>query len=323
MATSAFSKMKRNRTSIDALKKRIDAEQKGGSGNKDERFYYPELDENKNGSAIIRFLPPAEGEDSPWITEFSHGFKENGKWFIEDCLTTIGKDCPVCEANSKLWNSGIESDKEIVRRRKRKKRFVANILVVEDRKHPENEGKVFLFRFGVKIFDKIKSAMYPEFDDEVAINPFDMWEGANFRLKIREFEGNINYDKSTFDAPTAISDDDTELERIWRSEYKLQEVLYPENAGGEVRFKSYDQIKERFQKALGNAPVVSRSADEMSKDAPTMAPPKFASKQESAPAADDVPWHDDAPKAAPAATPSASDDEDPMAMFRKLAEGGV
>ena len=191
---------------------------------KDDRLWKPELDKSGNGYAVIRFLPSCEGEDLPWAKLWSHAFQgPTGQWYIENSLTTTGGKDPVSELNTSLWNSGVESDKEIARKQKRKLQYYSNIYVVSDSKHPENEGKVFLFRYGKKIFDKIMAAMQPEFEDESAINPFDFWKGANFKLKIRKVDGYWNYDKSEFDSPTAVLDNDESIEGLWKSQYPLNE----------------------------------------------------------------------------------------------------
>jgi len=250
---------KKSRMSFGDLAKRIENESKR-SGNSDDRFYYPQLDENKNGSAVIRFLPPAEGEDAPWVKVYSHGFKETGGWYIEECPTTIGNDCPACKDNGRLWNSGIESDKEIARKRKRRTQYIANILVIQDPKNPENEGKVFLFKFGAKIFDKIKDAMFPEFEEDgPAINPFDFTEGANFMLRIRKYEGNVNYDKSKFEEVSPIADDDKTITDIYEQLHPLKEFVSPE------RFKSWDDLSARLDRVLGSA-ATTRSAADLSEE---------------------------------------------------------
>jgi hypothetical protein len=199
--------------------------------------------------AVIRFLPApaADGDDAlPWVRVFSHGFQGPGGWLIDNCLTTVGEKCPVCEHNSVLWNSGIEANKEIVRKQKRKLNYIANVLVVSDPKHPENEGQVKLFKFGKKIFDKITEAMNPDFEDETPVNPFDLWEGANFKLKIRNVEGYRNYDKSEFDKSEALfGGDDEKLEKLWKSEYSLKDFT------DKKHFKSFDQLKGRLDKVLG------------------------------------------------------------------------
>ena len=204
----------------------------------DERLWKPELDKSGNGYAVIRFLPAPEGEELPWVKMFKHAFQgPTGKWYIENSLTTLGgqKD-PVSDYNSQLWNTGLESDKEIARKQKRKLEYYSNIYVVSDSKHPENEGKVFLFRYGKKIFDKLMAAMQPEFEDETPINPFDFWEGANFKLKIRKVDGYWNYDASSFENVSALKDNDDDLNAIWKTQYSLQEFLAPTN------FKSYDEL---------------------------------------------------------------------------------
>ena len=205
----------------------------------DERLWKPELDKSGTGQAVIRFLPAKDGEELPWVKVWKHAFQgPTGKWFIENSLTTLNQKDPVSEHNSQLWNSGLESDKEIARKQKRKLEYYSNIYVVNDSKHPENNGKVFLFRYGKKIFDKIMAAMQPEFEDEKPINPFDFWEGANFKLKIRKVDGFWNYDKSEFDSVSPLSDDDGELDNIWKKQYPLADFHAPSN------FKSYAEIKK-------------------------------------------------------------------------------
>ena len=213
--------------SLDALKKQNSLDKLLGAAESeskpqekksyvDERLWKPEVDKSGNGYAVIRFLPAVKGEDLPWAKVWSHAFQgPTGQWFIENSLTTIGQKDPVSEMNTAYWNSGVESDKEIARKQKRKLQYFANIYVVSDPKHPENEGKVFLYRFGKKIFDKCMEAMQPAFEDETPINPFDFWEGANFKLKIRKVDGYWNYDKSEFAAPSAMFDDEDALEKVW------------------------------------------------------------------------------------------------------------
>jgi hypothetical protein len=216
-----------------------------GSNGADDRFWKPEMDKTGVGSAIIRFLPAPEGDDVPWVKIYSHAFQGPGGWYIENSLTTIGQKDPVSEHNRELWNSGSEKDKETVRKQKRKLSYFANIYVVKDPAHPENEGKVFLFKFGKKIFDKILNAMQPEFEDEEPINPFDFWTGANFRLKIRKVEGYWNYDKSEFDSPSALLNDDDALEAVWKKEYSLSAIIAPD------QFKSYEDLEKRLKYVLG------------------------------------------------------------------------
>jgi hypothetical protein len=247
----SFANLKRNRSSLDKLTKAIEStNQAAEAGSKDDtRFWQPNVDKSGNGMAVIRFLPApsVDGEDGlPWVRIFNHGFQGPGGWLIDNCLTTLNEKCPVCEHNSTLWNSGVESNKEIVRKQKRKLSYVANIYVVSDPSNPENEGTVRLFKFGKKIFDKITEAMNPEFADEKPLNPFDFWEGANFKLKIRNVEGYRNYDKSEFSDPSALFDgDDAKLEKLYAQEHSLKEFLDRKN------FKSYELLKGRLDKVLG------------------------------------------------------------------------
>ena len=246
---SSFQNLKRQSGNLDKLAKAIEAISQSSEGaEKSDNYWKPEVDKAGNGMATIRFLPaPAtDGDDAlPWVKVFSHGFQGPGGWLIDNCLTTKNEQCPVCEHNSSLWNSGIEANKDVVRKQKRKLNYVANVYIVSDPKHPENEGKVKLFKFGKKIFDKISEAMNPQFEDENAVNPFDMWKGANFKLKIRKVDGYQNYDKSEFESSSALLDDDDELEKIWKSEFSLKELL------SDKEFKSYDELKKRLDKVLG------------------------------------------------------------------------
>ena len=264
---SSFANLKRNKSSFEKLTKAIEAvNQPSDSGSKeDTRFWQPVVDKSGNGMAVIRFLaaPAVDGDDAlPWVRVFSHGFQGPGGWLIDNCLTTLNQKCPVCEHNTTLWNSGVEANKEIVRKQKRKLNYVANVLIVSDPKNPENEGQVKLFKFGKKIFDKISEAMNPEFDDEKPINPFDFWEGANFKLKIRNVEGYRNYDKSEFDSPEALfGGNDEKLETLWKKEHSLQEFTDAK------QFKSYETLKGRLDKVLGfeGAPIRSKAEDTIAK----------------------------------------------------------
>ena len=232
----------------------------------DERLWKPELDQSGNGYAVIRFLPSPEGEELPWAKVWNHAFQgPTGQWYIENSLTTISQKDPVSEYNSKLWNSGVESDKELARKQKRKLQYFSNILVVSDPKHPENEGKVMLFRYGKKIFDKMMEAMQPAFEDESPINPFDFWEGADFKLKIRKVDGFWNYDKSEFAAASPIADDESKIETIWKSQYSLAEKLDASN------FKSYDELSTRFHAVISGTTTVGNVSEEMS-DEPIATP---------------------------------------------------
>ena len=247
----SFANLKRNRDSLDKLTKAIETTtQTAEAGSKDDtRFWAPTVDKSGNGMAVIRLLPaPAiDGDDGlPWVRRFDHGFQGPGGWFIDNCLTTVGDKCPVCEHNSTLWNSGVEANKEIVRKQKRRLSYVANIYVISDPSNPENEGTVRLYKFGKKIFDKISEVMNPEFPDETPLNPFDLWEGANFKLKIRNVEGYRNYDKSEFADKSALLDgDDAKLEAIYTKEHSLKDFT------DKKHFKPYEQLKARLDKVLG------------------------------------------------------------------------
>jgi len=222
----------------------------------DERLWKPVMDKSGNGYAVIRFLPAPEGEDMPWAKLWNHAFQgPTGQWYIENSLTTVGQNDPVSEYNSKLWNSGVESDKEIARKQKRKLQYYSNIYVVEDPANPENEGKVFLYRYGKKIFDKIMEAMQPAFQDESPVNPFDFWEGANFKLKLRKVDGYWNYDKSEFADPSALFDNDEEIEALWKTEYSLADFTASSN------FKSYDELKTRLDAVLAGTVTVGTVED--------------------------------------------------------------
>ena len=240
---------------------------------KDERLWKPELDKMGNGYAVIRFLPASDGEDMPWSKVWNHAFQgPTGQWYIENSLTTLGQKDPVSELNTSFWNSGVESDKEIARRQKRKLQYFSNIYVVTDTKHPENEGRVFLYRFGKKIFDKIMESLQPAFDDEIAVNPFDFWKGANFKLKIRKVDGFWNYDKSEFEKPTPLFESDDEIEEVWKKQYSLAEFTASSN------FKSYDELKTRLNLVLAGTTTVGNVTTLM-EDEP-VAPPVVDTKDE-------------------------------------------
>jgi len=264
---SSFANLKSASSNLDKLAKAIEKLNSAETPTKEDNFWKPEVDKAGNGYAVIRFLPqPAvDGDDAlPWVKVFNHGFQGPGGWYIENSLTTLGQKDPVSEYNTQLWNSGIEANKEVARKQKRRLSYMANIYVVEDSKNPQNEGKVFLYKFGKKIFDKINEAMNPAFEDEKPLNPFDMWAGANFKLKIRKVEGYQNYDKSEFESPSALLNDDEKLEAIWKKEYSLKEFLAPEN------FKSYDELKARLDKVLGvdGAPIAAKTTVEQARAMP-------------------------------------------------------
>jgi hypothetical protein len=268
----------------------------------DDRFWRLEGDKAGNGTATIRFLPRVEGDELPWVRIFSHGFQgPTGKWYIENSLTTLGENDPVGELNTQLWNSGSDANKEIARKQKRKLSFTANILVVSDPKHPENEGKVFLFKFGKKIFDKIMDKARPTFEDEKPVNVFDFWEGANFKLRMRKKDGYANYDESAFMEPAAITEDDDRLLSIANAQYKLSEFLDRKN------FKSYDELKKKLNDVLSGDSYVGKSAAQMAEsevDEP-ISKPAPSIKSAAAPA----------PKAV-----SNDDDDDVLSYFQKIAK---
>ena len=303
----SFKDLKKKSKDLSKITQELDKLNKGGAESyKDDRFWKPELDQASNGFAVIRFLPVVDGEDVPWARVFSHGFQGKGGWFIENCPTTLGKKCPVCEANNELWNSGIEDDKTVARDRKRKLSYVANIYVVSDPKHPENEGKIFLFKFGKKIFDKIMEKIQPEFPDDQPVNVFDFWQGANFKLKIRKVAGYINYDKSEFEESSALlGGDDAKLEELWKKQHALKEFSNPEN------FKSYDELKSKMESVLkGGTEGKAKTAEQMEEieDAEQRfgSTPKFKS----------------APKMPGKKSPAEDDaeEEDALSYFEKLAK---
>lgn len=260
------------------LEQELEKINKGAESYKDDRFWKPELDQAKNGYAVIRFLPPVEGEDIPWVRVFNHGFQGPGGWFIENCPTTLGLKCPVCEANSLLWNSGSEKDKEIARKRKRKLSYISNIVVLSDPKNPDNQGKVFLFKYGKKIFDKIMEKLQPEdsqFEKTDPVNVFDFWKGADFKLRIRDVAGYVNYDKSDFDSPSPLFEGkDSFLEELWNKQYPLKEFTGPD------QFKSYDDLKRKFDSVLSTK-ITSINTAEDAENSESQEYSSFASKMKS------------------------------------------
>lgn len=270
----------------------------------EDKFWKPTLDKAENGYAVIRFLPAPAGEDLPFVRIWDHGFKgPTGLWYIEKSLTTLGKPDPVSEYNSTLWNTGLESDKEKARDQKRRLSYISNIYVVSDPGNRDNEGKVFLYKYGKKIFDKLNDLMNPQFQDEQPVNPFDLWTGANFKLKIRKVEGYRNYDKSEFDSPAPLSNDDAELEAIYKQEHSLQELVDPKH------FKSYGELKTRLNNVLG-----------LTDAAPTVRGVKLDDEEFRAPA----PTFKSAESAAApfetSTTASTDDDDDDLQFFKRLAE---
>jgi hypothetical protein len=228
------------------LVKEVEKMNNNGSSSGDDRLWKLECDKSGNGYAVIRFLPAPNGEDLPFVKLYSHAFQGPGGWYIENSLTTLGQKDPVSEYNTMLWNNGTDAGKEAARKQKRKLTYIANIYVVKDPANPANEGKVFLFKFGKKIFDKLTAAMQPEFEDEEAIDPFDFWQGANFKLKAKNVAGYRNYDSSEFARPDALLDDDDAMEAVWKKEYSLSELVAAD------QFKTYDELKKRLDYVLGN-----------------------------------------------------------------------
>ncbi len=286
------------------------------SGGADDRLWKPEMDKTGVGSAVIRFLPAPEGEELPWVKMYTHAFQGPGGWYIENSLTTLGQKDPVSEYNRGLWNSGSEKDKDTVRKQKRKLSYYSNIYVVRDPANPANEGKVFLFKYGKKIFDKILNAMQPEFDDEDPINPFDFWQGANFKIKIVKKDGYWNYDKSEFDRVAPLLDDDDALEAIWKKEYSLSAITAPD------QFKSYEDLEKRMNYVLGvggtNTPTQSRAVAEQedeyeSYSAPVSRESKVMEELEES-------YNRSKSPSLPKITSEDEDEDDALSYFQKLAE---
>jgi hypothetical protein len=298
----SFANLKSSRgSSIDQLVKAAEAvSTKTESKNyDDDRFWKPTRDKAGNGYAVVRFLPAKEGEDLPWVRYWDHGFKgPTGLWYIENSRTSIGQDDPVSESNGLLWNSGRDEDKALARDRKRRLHYVSNVLVVSDPSNPQNEGKVFVYKFGKKIFDKIMDVMQPQFADEQPVNPYDFWEGADFKIKIRKVEGWVNYDKSEFaKAAPLMGGDEEQLEGVYNKLHSLADFIDPKN------YKSYDELKAKMNKVLGvDAGHISMDNNSMMQSAPVVEQPTM-------PAAESV-------------SMSSSDEgeEDTLSYFDKLAQ---
>lgn len=302
MAFTSLSELRKSRGGFESLMKEVEKIANPQSEKTtDDRFWQPAVDKSGNGYAVIRFLPTPPNEDFPFVRIWNHGFQgSSGKWYIENSLTTIGQTDPVSELNTELWNSGSEANKEIARKQKRKLTYISNILVIKDPANPENEGKVFLFRYGKKIFDKIKDLMSPQFEDEKPVNIYDFDTGANFKLKIRNVEGYRNYDKSEFESPSALSDDNDYLEKIWNSQHSLQQFLDPKH------FKSYDELKKKLQMVLHGSSTTKR-AEEVSLENDSIPAPK--AQVVSKPAS----------KAVPPKEVDFDDDDESLSYFAKLA----
>jgi hypothetical protein len=268
----------------------------------DDRFWKPEPDKAGNATAVIRFLPRVEGDELPWVKIFSHGFQgPTGKWYIENSLTTFGENDPVGELNTKLWNSGSDANKEIARKQKRRLHFISNVLIVSDPKHPENEGQVKLFKFGKKIFDKIMNKAKPTFEDEKPVNVFDLWEGANFKLRMRKVEGYPNYDESTFSEPIPVKPSDEEILAVVNNQHKLTEFLERKN------FKTYEELKAKLDSVLSGESNYSTAESMMNDPLPVAEARSIPSAQAPAPVASKAPEINE-------------DDDDVMSFFQKIAD---
>ena len=292
-----FESLKKSSSNFDAITKALETKmtpenQQSNNKYQDDRLWKPELDKTGNGYAVLRFLPASNGEEMPWQRVWTHAFQDKGGWFIENSLTTLNQKDPVSEENTRLWNTGIDSDKDIARKRKRKLSYYANIFVVSDPKHPENEGQVKLYKFGKKIFDKITEAMQPAFEDETAINPFDFWKGANFKLKIRKVDGYWNYDKSEFEGVTPLKESDDDIKAIWEKQYPLKPFVDPSN------FKTYDELKEKLNRVITGTQSTA-TVDSVDLPPQTTTAVEMPKVSESAPV---------------------SDDDDTLSYFSKLAD---
>ena len=306
MSFNTLSDLRNQRGNFDNLMKEVEKISNPKSNYKqgDDREWKPTVDKAGNGYAVIRFLPLSKGATDtgvPWVRVFNHGFQgPGGKWYIENSLTTLNKPDPVSELNTELWNSGVEANKEIARKQKRRLNYWANIMVVEDPGNPDNEGKVFIYKFGKKIFDKIQDVLKPEFQDEKPVNPFDFWEGANFKLKIRQVEGYRNYDKSEFDAPSAIKEDDAQIESVWNQQYDLGTLV------AEDQFKSNDELKAKLDMVLGTKTVAT--AETISAQTNDAADDNFVEAAQAQPTVSEP---------APAV---ADDEDDTLSYFKQLAD---
>lgn len=333
MAAKSISELRKARGNFEDLTKEIEKQASKGQGQKDDdRFWSCQCDKAGNGQAIIRFLPAPQGEDFPYVRMWSHGFQgPTGKWYIENSRTTLGKDQkdPVTELNNSLWATKVKANEDIARAQKRKLSYYSNVLIISDPANPENEGKVKLFRYGAKIFEKLQAAMKPEFEDDPKFNPFDFWEGANFRLKIGRVDKYANFDKSSLAAQTEVGDDD-KLEKIWSQCASLKAIV------AEDQFKSYEELEKRLAFVLatgtGKTPTAENQEIDESDEAfirsASKSQERLAKKQPDADGLEDVPPFDVEEKAAPKSTPKktaekvvAEEEDDDLAYFKKLAEG--
>ena len=308
---SNFAELKRkSQSNFDFLQKELQKSTNANSSG-DDRLWKPALDATGNGYAVVRFLPAPEGESLPWAKLYNHAFQGPGGWYIENSLTTTGGKDPVSEYNRELWNSGNEADKDTVRKQKRKLSYYANIYVVQDKANPHNEGGVFLYKFGKKIFDKIMESMQPEFEDETPINPFDFWQGANFKLKLKKVAGYWNYDSSEFGSIEPLLDDDDALEALWKKEYSLTALTASD------QFKSYEQLQNRLQMVLGQKSSSRARYDEDTANEDNdrgSFTPEFSSRQQKSELPEQL-------SSQLSSISSASEDEDDaLSYFQRLAE---
>lgn len=298
MATNFAALKSSSKDSFSTLTKQVEKlnPQQSNAG-PDERFWTPTVDKAGNGYAVIRFLPASANEEVPFVRVFSHGFQGPGGWYIENSLTTLGQKDPVGDLNQSLWNTGGEEGKEQARKQKRKLQFISNIYVVKDPGNPSNEGKVFLYKFGKKIWDKVNLMMNPEFEDESPVNPFDLWSGADFKLKIRKVAGYRNYDSSEFESPAPLLEDDEQLEQVWNKQFGLQEFVDPKN------FKSYEELKNKLDRVLGKSVSTTTAAETFVEEEDTWNESNETSES-----------------SAPLSQSPQVDDDDDIAFFKKLAE---
>lgn len=313
---SAFKKAQRS-GGINKLRDKVEKDQKGNKYD-DDRYWKPNIDKSGNGYAVIRFLPGITDDSMPYVRIYDHGFKENGKWFIDKCPTTIGEKCFVCESNSTLWNAGDEASTKIARSRGRRESYHSNIIVISDPSAPENEGKVFLFRYGKKIFKKIMERINPEFADETPMNPFDFWEGANFKLKIKNEGGYRNYDSSEFASPSALMDgDDVLLEKVWKAEHNLEELL-------EVKhYPTYEDTVRKFGMVVNgetdNGRKIERDSDGDIKFESPASRFSRSAEERSDSVKKTAPWEDQAEFEPPKkSTAKVEEDDDDMSIYAKL-----
>lgn len=260
MAITSFNDLKNNSQSLLELTNKIDNMNNKFKSFNDDRFWQPTPDKAGNSAAVIRFLPPSMGEDTPFVKYFEHSFQDKNTkmWYIEKSLTTIGKPDPCTEYNRTLWNSGTEGQNQ-ARKQKRNEKYISNILVISDPNNPDAEGKVFLFKYGPKIFGKIQEALQPKLEIDKPFNPFDFFKGANFKLVMTKNDVFVNYDSSSFYPVSPLSDNEEFIRNVWENQYKLNEFIDPSS------FKTYEELKERLEAVCGlNEPEFMKTPDNKS-----------------------------------------------------------